>query len=122
MQVEGTGREYPPETEQVMSKVLRMTVLGGLLCVTAGVYAQPSHAQLLYGRSYCLGGNADFRSWCGFATIEQCLLNGAGYGVCNESPSAPHPYFMGENGFAHVMAMMPAGKMPAFNAAYGMRR
>ena len=69
-----------------------------LLTATTGAQAQ----------SYCLRGGGSVIPQCGFATIEQCLSQGAGFGVCNPSASTPESVFSGAN--ANAKMMKPVSK------------
>jgi hypothetical protein len=70
------------------------------LVTSTGIHAQVA-------RSYCLRGAGRMPPQCGFATIAQCLNQGAHYGMCNPSNNPPDPDFADVGANAKMIMSVP---------------
>jgi hypothetical protein len=79
------------------SKVLIAIAFAGAATLATVTGSQAQDVQ-----SYCLRGSGSVPQ-CGFATIAQCLNQGAGFGACSPSTSAPDPAFGGASANAKMI-------------------
>jgi hypothetical protein len=83
-------------------------ILAGIAFASAFALVNPTVTHAQVARSYCLSGAGRMPSQCGFATIPQCLNQGAHYGSCSPRDNPPDPDFAGVN--AQAKMIMSVGK------------
>jgi hypothetical protein len=94
-----TSEEFKSMYGIKISKAVLGIAFAGVvaLATAASAPAQEAH-------SYCYkGGGSMMPPQCGFATIAQCLNQGAGFGFCVPSDRALDPAFAGVNANAKLI-------------------